>query len=349
MQPKPVLLETLAGRNRRGALIRQETDIFAPLSLENAKNHDPQPDLLVSNGIVLEDKNTGNKTANKRDYQKSAVQETSGQGSFKLGRKEKREVSEWGATLGNEELSVAERLSLAVKIHSFLCDAPTHSILMDRVDGLAHTELLMPLLALARVVHPLNYVALRLLLLFTHTPKSLLLLSQLGTIPTVMVCLSRPQELECIRYCLEILRCVREPLHCRVSRPCSEGKWTHACANAAARCAQAQRAPTRKRSPISPPSTRACSSTSSPPRSPNQKNNAGRRPRSIQPAFASESALFIQNRSSHSSLPLQACRSARWRSRCDRRPCPPAAPRPRCAAGRVRGFETVSCAEAHCI
>ncbi len=197
-----VLLDNIGRKTRRGALIRQETDL---LSLQPADD----PSFVASDSQSVSDKlQTQNKTGpsnTKKNEQAKGSHDPSSKDFGKEIFKERKEV-EWGAILGNEALSVAERLSLAVKIHAFLCDTPTHDKLQERVDEVARTELLSPMLNLARVIHPLNYVALRLLLLFTHTSKSLLLLSQLGAIPTVMVCLSRPQELECIRYCLEILR-----------------------------------------------------------------------------------------------------------------------------------------------
>ena len=195
-------LESLAARVRRGALVRQDTDVLSISPLDQASSiQDDQLPSLVSDRLMI-----NNLVGCRKNESKKNAQDVSSREHLKESSREKRDFSDWGATLGNEELSVAERLSLAVKIHAFLCDAPTHEKLQERVDDLAHPELLVPLLILARVLHPLNYVALRLVLLFTHTSKSLLLLSRLGAIPTVMICLSRPQELECIRYCLEILR-----------------------------------------------------------------------------------------------------------------------------------------------
>lgn len=129
---------------------------------------------------------------------------------------------EWGAFLGNESLSVAERLSLVLDIHAHLCESASHTQLQERVDELACPELLVPLLALARAPHPLGYVTLRLLNLFTHTHKGVSLLARLRLVGTVMTCLSRPQELESIRYCVDMLAKIASCSSCRGAETRSE-------------------------------------------------------------------------------------------------------------------------------
>ena len=80
---------------------------------------------------------------------------------------------------------------------------------------MSEDELLQPLLALARVPHTLNYIAFRTILLFTFTPKSLLKLARLGVIGVVMEVLRRPQEVQCVRFCITVLARVCSSVHCR--------------------------------------------------------------------------------------------------------------------------------------
>jgi hypothetical protein len=65
---------------------------------------------------------------------------------------------------------------------------------------MAEDELIVPLLALARVPHSLNYIVFRTILLFTFTTKAIRKLADNKVIPLVMHTLRRPQEPTCLRF-----------------------------------------------------------------------------------------------------------------------------------------------------
>ena len=112
--------------------------------------------------------------------------------------------AEIGALLSDENLPTAERLSWAFKIHLRLCENVDPDALECSVDLLAEDELVKPLLALAHVPHSLNYIAWRTIFLFTGTTKGVTSLARVGIISAAMRTLRRPQDVQCLRFCIGI-------------------------------------------------------------------------------------------------------------------------------------------------
>jgi hypothetical protein len=112
--------------------------------------------------------------------------------------------AEIGALLSDENLPTAERLSWAFKIHLRLCEHEDTDALESNIDLLAEDELIKPLLALALVPHSLSYIAWRTIILFTRTTKGVTSLARLGTISAAMRTLRRPQDVQCLRFCIGI-------------------------------------------------------------------------------------------------------------------------------------------------
>ena len=112
--------------------------------------------------------------------------------------------AEIGALLSDENLPTAERLSWAFKIHLRLCEHVDPIALESSIDLLAEDELIKPLLALAQVPHSLNYIAWRTIILFTKTTKGVTSLARLGIISAAMRTLRRPQDVQCLRFCIGI-------------------------------------------------------------------------------------------------------------------------------------------------
>ncbi len=128
----PSLLDTIGRKNRRGALVRQETDL---VPLQATTDQIVVAPVSLSESGKLQIKNKTSPSNTRKNEPAKGSHDQSSKDSAKEVSKERKDV-EWGAILGNEALSVAERLSLAVKIHAFLCDAPTHENLQERVDEL---------------------------------------------------------------------------------------------------------------------------------------------------------------------------------------------------------------------
>jgi hypothetical protein len=112
--------------------------------------------------------------------------------------------AEIGALLSDENLPTAERLSWAFKIHLRLCEHEDPDALESSVDLLAEDELVKPLLALAQVPHSLNYIAWRTIFLFTGTIQGVTSLARVGIISAAMRTLRRPQDVQCLRFCIGI-------------------------------------------------------------------------------------------------------------------------------------------------
>ena len=112
--------------------------------------------------------------------------------------------AEIGALLSDENLPTAERLSWAFKIHLHLCEHVDPIALESSIDLLAEEELIKPLLALAQVPHSLNYIAWRTIILFTGTTKGVTSLARVGIISAAMRSLRRPQDVQCLRFCIGI-------------------------------------------------------------------------------------------------------------------------------------------------
>jgi hypothetical protein len=108
-----------------------------------------------------------------------------------------------------------QRLGWAFKIHLNLCEHKSVEPLEAQIDKMAEDDLLIPLLALARKQHTLNYIAFRTLHLFTFTYKSAQSLARLGVFQVVMDTLRRPQEPLCVRYSLSVLFRVCMSPQCR--------------------------------------------------------------------------------------------------------------------------------------
>jgi hypothetical protein len=135
------------------------------------------------------------------------MQERSGAGMSAEAKSEvikRMSNAEIGALLSDEHLPTAERLSWAFKIHLRLCEHEDPNALESSIDILAEEELIKPLLALAQVPHSLNYIAWRTIILFTGSTKGVTSLARVGIISAAMRTLRRPQDVQCLRFCIGI-------------------------------------------------------------------------------------------------------------------------------------------------
>ena len=143
----------------------------------------------------------------KRKQQNLGMEEPSGTGVSAEAKSDvikRMSNAEIGALLSDENLPTAERLSWAFKIHLRLCENVDPDALECSVDLLAEDELVKPLLALAHVPHSLNYIAWRTIFLFTGTTKGVTSLARVGIISAAMRTLRRPQDVQCLRFCIGI-------------------------------------------------------------------------------------------------------------------------------------------------
>jgi len=126
-----------------------------------------------------------------------------------------RKIADLYAFMSDQSKSAAERLSCAVKVHQLLCDGADHEEVMERLDAITLPSHIEGLISLSTVQHPLNYTAFRLLLLYTHTSKCIVMLSRGGVMTVIMDRLRVSQEKEGLKFLIEVLARVARSAECR--------------------------------------------------------------------------------------------------------------------------------------